>query len=146
MEQEIKQKTILLVEDNIAHSRLIHEALKNSTLQHRTLVLKNGVEALEYLRSCGNDGESPRPDIILLDLNLPKMNGIELLSEIKNDPKLKRIPVLMLTTSPKEEDILRSYDLHVNCYVRKSRNLNDLFNIVRKIEEFWLETATLPSE
>ncbi|MFN6237403.1 response regulator, partial [Microcystis sp.] len=100
----------------------------------------------DYLRREGEYLDSPRPHLILLDLNLPRKDGREVLAEIKNDPSLKRIPVVVLTTSRNEEDIFYSYELHVNCYITKSRNLNDLFKIVKNIEAFWLETATLPGE
>lgn len=107
---------------------------------------KDGVEAMSYLRREGEHVNASRPDLILLDLNLPRKDGREVLAEIKADPELKYIPVVVLTTSRNEEDICKSYDLHVNCYIAKSRNLSQLFTIVRGIEEFWLETAILPSE
>lgn len=102
------------------------------------------MEAMAYLRQDGEYANAVRPDLILLDLNLPKKDGREVLAEIKADPNLKHIPVVVLTTSRNEEDIFKSYDLHVNCYISKSRNLSQLFKIVRGIEAFWLETATLP--
>lgn len=138
-------KTILLIEDNRGDIRLIQEALKNTTVQCQVAIARDGMEAMAYLRQDGDFINAVRPDLILLDLNMPKKDGREVLAEIKADPALKHIPVIVLTTSRNEEDIFKSYDLHVNCYISKSRNLPELFKIVRGIEEFWLETATLPS-
>ncbi|NEO32429.1 MAG: response regulator [Symploca sp. SIO3C6] len=138
--------TIFLVEDNRADVRLIQEGLKNSSVPHQVVTVRNGMDAMAYLRQEGEYTDAVRPDIILLDLNLPKKDGREVLAEIKADPKLKCIPVVVLTTSKNEDDIFQSYDLHVNCYITKSRNLSQLFKIVKGIEEFWLETATLPSQ
>lgn len=139
------RKTIFLIEDNRGDIRLIQEALKSTAAQCDVIVARDGIEAMDYLRQ-GEAGTHPaRPDLILLDLNLPKKDGREVLAEIKSDPDLRHIPVVVLTTSRNEEDIFKSYDLHVNCYISKSRNLTQLFKIVRGIEEFWLETATLPT-
>lgn len=138
-----RQKIIFLVEDNKADVRLIQEALKNSSVSHQVVTVRNGVDAMAYLRREGEYAEALRPDLILLDLNLPRKDGREVLAEIKADPQLKRIPVVVLTTSRNEEDIAQSYELHVNCYITKSRNLSELFKIVKGIEEFWLETVTL---
>lgn len=146
VETEEKYKTIFLVEDNRADIRLIEEALKNSSVPHQVVTVRNGMDAMAYLRQEGEYADAPRPDLILLDLNLPKKDGREVLAEIKADPNLKRIPVVVLTTSRNEEDISHSYDLHVNCYITKSRNLSELFKIVKGIEEFWLATVTLPIE
>jgi two-component system, chemotaxis family, response regulator Rcp1 len=142
---EERCKTIFLVEDNRGDIRLIQEALKHSSRQHQVITARDGVEAMAYLRQDGEFLDAPRPDLILLDLNLPRKDGREVLAEIKADPKLRHIPVVVLTTSRNEDDIFKSYDLHVNCYIAKSRNLSQLFKIVKGIEEFWLETATLPS-
>lgn len=139
-------KIIFLVEDNRGDIRLIEEALKDSSVPHQIVAVRDGVEAMAYLRQEGEYADAVRPDLILLDLNLPKKDGREVLAEIKADPKLKRIPVVVLTTSKNEDDVLQSYDLHVNCYITKSRNLSELFKIVKGIEEFWLTTVTLPSE
>ncbi len=139
-----KHKIIFLVEDNKADIRLIQEALKNSLVPYQVVSIRDGMGAMAYLRREGEYVEALRPDLILLDLNLPKKDGREVLAEIKTDPKLKRIPVIVLTTSKHEEDISQSYELHVNCYITKSRNLSDLFKIVKVIEEFWLQTVTLP--
>ncbi len=145
-EMEEKSKMIFLVEDNKADIRLIQEALKDSSIFHEVMNVRNGVEAMAFLRQEGEYKNAPRPDLILLDLNLPRKDGREVLAEIKTDPSLKRIPVVVLTTSQNQEDISHSYDLHVNCYITKSRNLSQLFTIVRGIEEFWLKTVTLPCD
>ncbi|MEP0869863.1 response regulator [Trichocoleus desertorum AS-A10] len=144
VEVDEKYKTIFLVEDNRADIRLIEEALKNSNVPHQVVAVRNGMDAMAFLRQEGEYVDAPRPDLILLDLNLPRKDGREVLAEIKADPNLKRIPVVVLTTSRNEEDISQSYDLHVNCYITKSRNLSQLFQIVKGIEEFWLGTVTLP--
>lgn len=146
VEVDEKHKTIFLVEDNRGDIRLIEEALKDSQVPHQIVSVRNGMDAMAYLRQEGEYADAPRPDIILLDLNLPKKDGREVLAEIKADPELKRIPVVVLTTSRNEDDIRQSYDLHVNCYITKSRNLSELFKIVKGIEEFWLSTVTLPEE
>ncbi|AFY90747.1 MAG: Response regulator rcp1 [Chroococcidiopsis cubana SAG 39.79] len=139
-----KLRTIFLVEDNKADVRLVEEALKRSTIPNQVLSVRNGMDAIAFLRQEGEYTDAPHPDLILLDLNLPKKDGREVLAEIKADPQLRRIPVVILTTSKNEEDICHSYDLHVNCYITKSRNLSQLFQIVKGIEEFWLSTVTLP--
>lgn len=143
MSANANDKVIFLIEDNRGDIRLIQEALKSSAIICDVVVARDGVEAMTYLQQGGETG-AVRPDLILLDLNLPRKDGREVLAEIKADPALKHIPIIVLTTSRNEEDICKSYDLHVNCYISKSRNLADLFKIVRGIEEFWLETATLP--
>lgn len=144
MQTDERSRIIFLVEDNRGDIRLIQEALKTASAQYQIVTARDGMEAMAYLRRDGDYAEAARPDLILLDLNLPKKDGREVLAEIKADPKLKHIPVVVLTTSRNEEDICKSYDLHVNCYISKSRNLSQLFKIVRGIEAFWLETATLP--
>jgi two-component system, chemotaxis family, response regulator Rcp1 len=145
---DAKPKTILLVEDNRGDIRLIQEALKEAlkttATQSEVLVVRDGVAAVAYLRREGEYAQAIHPDLILLDLNLPKKDGREVLAEIKDDPNLKYIPVIVLTTSRDEEDIWKSYGLHVNCYISKSRNLQQLFETVRGIAEFWLDTAILP--
>ncbi|MDJ0576377.1 MAG: response regulator [Xenococcaceae cyanobacterium MO_234.B1] len=146
VETDDRCKTILLIEDNIGDIRLIQEVLKDSSVFQEILTVRDGMDAMAFLRRKGEYQDAPRPDLIVLDLNLPKKDGREVLAEIKNDPNLKRIPVVVLTTSRNEDDIVRSYDLHANCYITKSRNLKDLFRIVKGIEEFWLTTVTLPSE
>ena len=146
LEADDKPRIILLVEDNKADIRLIEEALKNSSIVYQMVTARDGVDAMAYLRQEGEYVNALRPDLIVLDLNLPKKDGREVLGEIKTDPKLKRIPVIVLTTSSNEDDIYQSYDLNANCYITKSRNLSQLFAIVKQIEEFWLATVTLPSE
>lgn len=135
---------ILLVEDNPGDERLTREALKEGKVYSNLHWVKDGVEALEFLRQDGIYGGAPRPDIILLDLNLPKKDGREVLSEIKLDPALKRIPVVVLTTSKAEEDVLRSYNLHANCYVTKPVDLDKFIVVVKSIDMFWLTVVTLP--
>nr|WP_198648387.1 response regulator [Cyanothece sp. BG0011] len=139
-----QDKIILLVEDSKADIRLVQEVLKTSTVPHQLMIVRNGMDAMAYLRKEGEFNESPRPNLIILDLNLPRKDGREVLAEIKSDPNLKRIPVIVLTTSSNDEDIKESYDLYVNCYITKSRNLKDLFKLVKGIESFWLDTVTLP--
>ncbi len=139
-----QDKIILLVEDSKADIRLVQEVLKTSTVPHQLMIVRNGMDAMAYLRKEGEFNESPRPNLIILDLNLPRKDGREVLAEIKSDPSLKRIPVIVLTTSSNDEDIQESYDLYVNCYITKSRNLKDLFKLVKGIESFWLDTVTLP--
>jgi two-component system, chemotaxis family, response regulator Rcp1 len=143
-ETDTKPKTIFLVEDNKADIRLIQEALKDSPVPYQIISVRDGMDAMAYLQQQGEYVDATLPDLILLDLNLPKKDGREVLAEIKSDPKLKRIPVVVLTTSRNEDDIHHSYDLHVNCYITKSRNLSELFKIVKGIEDFWLGTVTLP--
>lgn len=136
---------ILLVEDNPGDERLTREALKEGKVYSNLHWAKDGVEALEFLRREGRFKDAPRPDIILLDLNLPKKDGREVLSEIKADDALKRIPVVVLTTSKAEEDVLRSYQLHANCYVTKPVDLEQFIKVIQSIETFWLTIVTLPS-
>lgn len=143
---DLKPRVLLLVEDNRADIRLIQEALKSSEAIPQIEIVRNGMDAMSFLRREGEFGDAPRPDLILLDLNLPRKDGREVLAEIKSDPDLKRIPVIVLTTSKNEDDVSHSYDLHVNCYITKSRNLNQLLTIVKRIEAFWLDTVTLPSD
>ena len=146
LDMEEKPKTILLVEDNKADVRLVREALKNSSLTYEMMTVRDGVAAMAYLNQEGEYAAVSRPDLIILDLNLPKKDGREVLAEIKTNSQLKRIPVVVLTTSRNEDDIHQSYELNANCFITKSRNLSELFTIVRRIEEFWLTTVTLPSQ
>ena len=136
---------ILLVEDNPADVRLTQEALKEGKVFNNLHWAKDGVEALDFLKQRGRYESSPRPDIILLDLNLPKKDGRQVLSEIKQDPSLRAIPVVILTTSQAEEDVLRSYDLHANCYVTKPVDLEKFILVVKSIDMFWLTIVTLPN-
>ena len=135
---------ILLVEDNPGDERLTREALKEGKVYSNLHWVKDGVEAMEFLRREGKYKDVPRPDIILLDLNLPKKDGREVLQDIKNDDALKRIPVVVLTTSKAEEDVLRTYNLHANCFVTKPVDLDKFMVVVKSIDDFWLTVVTLP--
>ena len=137
--------TILLVEDNEGDVRLTREALEEGRVANRLIVARDGMEALSILRQQGTYSDSPRPDLILLDLNLPKKDGRAVLAEIKADPNLMRIPVVVLTTSKAEEDILRTYDLHANCYITKPVDFEKFVTVVKSIDEFWLTVVRLPS-
>jgi CheY-like chemotaxis protein len=137
---------ILLVEDNAADVRLTEEALKEGKVRNNLHVARDGMEALEFLHRQGNFKDATRPDLILLDLNLPRRDGREVLADIKNDPELKMIPVVVLTTSSAEADILKSYKLHANCYITKPVDLEQFVNVVRSIDDFWLTVVRLPSE
>ena len=136
---------ILLVEDNPGDVRLTIEALKEGKVSNTLSVARDGVEALSFLRREGPHGKAARPDLILLDLNLPKKDGREVLAELKDDSSLRRIPVVVLTTSKAEEDILRTYDLHANCYITKPVDLEQFISVVRSIDDFWLSVVRLPS-
>ena len=135
---------ILLVEDNPGDVRLTREALKDGKVSNNLSVMEDGVEALRFLRREGPYADAPRPDVALLDLNLPKKDGREVLQDIKSDAELKRIPVVVLTTSKAEEDVLRTYDLHANCYVTKPVDLEKFIVVVKSIDRFWLTVVTLP--
>ena len=135
---------ILLVEDNPGDVRLTIEALKEGRVRNRLSVARDGVEALAFLRRQGPHAQAPRPDLILLDLNLPRKDGREVLAEIKDDAVLRRIPVVVLTTSKAEEDVLRTYDLHANCYITKPVDLEQFIMVVRSIDDFWLSVVRLP--
>ena len=144
MENDTRSIEILLVEDNPGDARLTIEAMREAKMRNRMHVVEDGVEAMAFLRRQGRYGEAPRPDLILLDLNLPRKDGREVLAEVKADPALKRIPVVILTTSRAEEDVLRAYDLHANCYVTKPVDLAQFMKIVSQIDEFWVKVVTLP--
>jgi len=135
---------ILLVEDNPGDVRLTREALKEDKVRNNLHVVEDGLAALAWLRREGEFAGVPRPDIILLDLNLPKKDGREVLSEIKTDGDLKRIPVVVLTTSKAEEDVLRAYNFNANCYITKPVDLEQFVRVVKAIEEFWLTIVKLP--
>lgn len=137
---------ILLVEDNPGDARLTKEALKDGKVYNRLTVVPDGVEALAYLRREGQYAGAAQPDLILLDLNLPRKDGREVLEEIKADDGLKRIPVVILTSSSAEPDVLKSYGLHANCYVTKPVDLDQFMAAVKAIEDFWLTVVTLPHE
>lgn len=136
---------ILMVEDNPADMRLTVEALREGKVHNRLHWVKDGMEALAFLRQQGEYSSAPRPELILLDLNLPKKSGREVLQEIKQDDRLKRIPVVILTTSAAEEDIVRTYDLNANCYITKPVDFEKFVQVIRAIDQFWLGLVTLPS-
>jgi len=135
---------ILLVEDNPGDARLTLEAFKEGKVLNNLTVMKDGVEALEYLHRQGSYANSPQPDLILLDLNLPRKDGREVLEVIKADERLKKIPVVVLTTSAAEEDIARAYSRHANCYITKPVDLDQFLRVVHSIESFWLTLVKLP--
>ena len=135
---------ILLVEDSLGDVRLTQEALKEGRFANRLHVVSDGEAALAFLRREGPYREAVRPDLILLDLNLPKTDGREVLAAIKADETLRRIPVVILTTSKAEQDILRAYDLHANCYITKPVDLEQFLLVINAIEEFWLQIVKLP--
>ncbi|MBI2821803.1 MAG: response regulator [Acidobacteria bacterium] len=137
---------ILLVEDNPGDVRLTREALNEAKVINNLRIVDNGVDALAFLRQEGKFAAAVRPDLILLDLNLPRKDGREVLAEIKEDSRLKRIPVVILTTSQAEEDIVRSYDLHANCYVTKPVDLDQFIKVVKSIEHFWFSVVMLPPQ
>jgi two-component system, chemotaxis family, response regulator Rcp1 len=142
----IKPIEILLIEDNPGDIRLTREALKEGKVLNNLVVAQDGVEAMELLRRGSVNNVPFRPDLILLDLNLPKKDGREVLAEIKSDPDLLRIPVAVLTTSSAEEDILKSYDLHANCFITKPLDINQFIERVKSIEDFWFTIVTLPAD
>ncbi len=135
---------ILLVEDNPGDVRLTIEGLKDSKVRNTLHVAQDGVEAMAFLRREGPHAGAARPDLILLDLNLPRMDGREVLSAIKSDVKLKTIPIVVLTTSRAEQDVLRSYELQANCYITKPVDLEQFITVVKSIEDFWFTIVTLP--
>jgi len=141
-----KSIEILLVEDNPGDADLARVALETSKIRNMVHVVGDGEEAMAFLRRQGKHAGAPRPDLVLLDLNLPKKDGREVLAEIKADPDLKRIPVVVLTTSKEEEDILKTYNLHANCYITKPIDLRQFMKVVRSIEEFWLTIVILPPD
>ena len=137
---------ILLVEDNPGDVRLTLEVMKDARVRNHMSMVKDGVEALAFLRHEGDFADAPRPDLILLDLNLPKKDGREVLADIKADPTLRGIPVVVLTVSKDEEDVLKSYDLYANCYVTKPINMEQFIAVVKSIEDFWLTIVKLPHD
>jgi CheY-like chemotaxis protein len=136
---------ILLVEDNPGDAFLTKEALRESRFSHTLSIVEDGEEAMRFLRRQGDYGDAPRPDLILLDLNLPKMDGRELLAEIKEDGQLRHIPVIVLTTSDARQDVWGAYKLHANCYLTKPIQMDDFLQKVRSVEDFWLTVVRLPS-
>jgi len=146
VETHIAAFEVLLVEDSPGDVRLTLEAFKDAKVHINLHVASDGEEAMAFLRREGKNLNVPRPDLILLDLNLPKMSGQEILEEIKKDPILKSIPIVILTTSTSDEDVLRSYLLHANCYITKPVDLAGFLKVVRSIDDFWLSVVKLPSE
>ena len=143
-EGKIKLADILLVEDNPGDVRLAIEALKESKLLNKLYQVEDGIKAMAFLRQEGEYSDVPRPDLVLLDLNLPRKNGREVLAEIKADETLKRIPVVILTVSRAEEDVLKSYNLHANCYISKPFDMEQFVKVVKSIENFWFSIVKLP--
>ena len=147
MRQQDNSKVIdiLLVEDNEGDARLALEAMRDSKIRNKMHHVSDGEEAMAFLRKEGKYSKVPRPDLILLDLNLPKKDGRQVLAEIKEDDGLKRIPVVILTVSSAEEDILKSYNLHANCFITKPIDLSQFMKVVRSVEDFWLTIVKLPN-
>lgn len=137
---------ILLVEDNPGDADLAREALEQSKIKNKLYVAEDGIDAMAFLKKKGLYADAPRPNLIILDLNLPRMDGREVLAEIKKDDNLKRIPVVILTTSKADEDILRSYNLHANCYITKPIAFDQFMKVVHSIEDFWLSIVVLPPD
>ena len=137
---------ILLIEDNPGDIRLTREVLRDSAVVHHLSVAEDGVEAMAFLRRQGSYEHAPRPDLALLDLNLPRKDGREVLAEMKADPLLRRIPIVILTSSQAPQDILRAYDLYANCYIPKPMELEQYFAVVKSIVDFWISIVQLPQE
>lgn len=135
---------ILLVEDNSADARLIGEVFKDTNVENKIHIVKDGIEAMDFLNKKNSYSNVPKPDIILLDLNLPRKDGREVLEEVKSDEGLKSIPVIILTTSCAEEDLIRTYRNYANCYITKPVDFNELLNVITAIEDFWLKIVKLP--
>ena len=144
-QDNIKVIDILLVEDSEGDARLSMEAMRDSKIRNKMHHVVDGEEAMAFLRKEGKYSKAPRPDLILLDLNLPKKDGREVLAEIKKDDELKRIPVVVMTISSSEEDILKSYNLHANCFITKPIDLSQFMKVVHSVEDFWLTIVKLPN-
>ena len=142
--QQTQSVEILLVEDDSDDALLTMEALKDSKIANHVSVVSDGLEAMSFLRREGKYAASPRPDLILLDLNMPKMDGREVLAEVKKDPHLMDIPIVILTTSGAEQDILKSYRLHANCFITKPVDLEQFSTVVKTVENFWFNVVKLP--
>jgi CheY-like chemotaxis protein len=136
---------ILLVEDNAGDVRLTQEALREGRVCNRLSVARDGVEALAYLRREGPHAYAPRPDLVLLDLNLPRKSGREVLQEMKSDPELRSIPVVVLTTSEDQQDVQRSYELNANCYITKPVELDEFLGVIQSVQDFWFTVVKLPT-
>lgn len=137
---------VLLVEDNPGDIRLTQEAMKEAKLTNTLYVARNGMDAMDFLNKQGSFIDAPRPDLVLLDLNLPRLSGREVLKRMKDDPDLRRIPVIVLSTSDAHRDILESYDLHANCYINKPVDFEEFLKVVQSIECFWFQLVKLPRE
>ena len=146
VESQARAIAILLIEDNPGDIRLTQEILKESKIRNKIFVVNNGADAMEFLQRQGKFSDAVRPDLILLDLNLPRKDGREVLAEIKQDTVLKRIPVVILTTSKDEQDVLKTYELYANCYITKPVGLEQFVTVVRAIEDFWLAIVKLPPD
>ena len=144
MDEKLYAVDILLVEDNPGDLRLAQEALKGSKVRNQLYVVEDGVEAMAFLRRQGKYAGVPHPDLILLDLNLPRKSGREVLAEVKADKDLKHIPVVVLTVSRAEEDVMKAYDNHANCYITKPLDFNQFIEVTKSIEDFWLTIVKLP--
>jgi two-component system, chemotaxis family, response regulator Rcp1 len=144
MKTDIRPIEILLVEDSPSDAEFTIEALKEAKMRNHLSLVEDGVQAMEFLRHQGKYAQAPRPDLIMLDLNLPRKDGREVLAELKADNNLQTIPVVVLTTSRAEQDVLRAYQLHANCYITKPVDFQQFLNVVRSIESFWLFVVTLP--
>jgi CheY-like chemotaxis protein len=141
---EIRPIEILLVEDSPSDAEFTVEALKEAKVRNHLSIVEDGVLAMEFLRRQGRFADAPRPDLIMLDLNLPRKDGREVLAELKADESLRTIPVVVLTTSRAEQDVVRAYQLHANCYITKPVDFQQFLEVVRSIESFWLFVVTLP--
>jgi CheY-like chemotaxis protein len=146
MEEKMRSIEMLLVEDNPGDARLAMEALKDAKVNNNLHWVKDGVEAMDFLQRKNGYTDAPRPDVILLDLNLPKKDGREVLADIKVDENLRRIPVVILTVSGAEEDIIKTYNLHANCYIQKPLDLDRFVDVVRSIQDFWFTIVQLPTQ
>ena len=146
LQHDTEPARILLVEDNPGDVRLTREAFKQGRIENDLYVVTNGVQALEFLYQRGEYADAPRPDLVLLDLNLPRKNGDEVLEEIKDDPELRSIPTIVLTSSQAETDIITSYDLHANAYLTKPVDPDEFITTVRAFERFWFSVVRLPTE
>jgi CheY-like chemotaxis protein len=144
--ENFKIINILLIEDNSGDARLAQEAFKEGKVKNQLHIVTDGMAATDFLFKINKYKDVPTPDLIILDLNLPKKDGREVLAEIKADDNLKRIPVVILTISKAEEDILKTYNLHANCYIMKPLNLDKFFEVVKSIEDFWLTVVKLPNQ
>jgi CheY-like chemotaxis protein len=144
--QKNRPVEILLIEDNEADVRLTREGIKEAKINNNLSVVRDGEEAMDYLHKRNGFEDVPRPDLVLLDLNLPKKDGREVLEEIKSSEELRRLPVVVLTTSEAEKDIVKSYELHANCYVTKPLGLDQFVEVIKAIEDFWFSIVKLPEE